>query len=171
MNVLFHTTTAIGIAVLLTDTNAIEKLNSSKKVISTGIFAFAVGVISHGALDYIPHCYPINSKVDAIASLIIILAAILVSNKKYRLIMALSFLGSLIPDIIDLSPGILNKLFDLKIPTVCNIFPWHYQQYSGSIYTDDCSISKLNHLLLILTIVVICWCRKTDFKILFGKNS
>ena len=70
MNILFHTTTAISVAVLLTDTNRIKQSTNSKIIYWTSFFAFTVSLISHGALDYIPHGYPINSKFDAIAGLL-----------------------------------------------------------------------------------------------------
>lgn len=86
MNILFHTTTAISIAVLLTDTNRIKQATNSKIIYWTGFFAFTVSLISQGDLDYIPLCYPINAKFDAIAGLTIILLTIWLTNKKYRLI-------------------------------------------------------------------------------------
>ncbi|AFM02787.1 hypothetical protein Fleli_0300 [Bernardetia litoralis DSM 6794] len=60
MNVIFHTTTAISVAVLLTDTKIIEQSTTCKHVIWTSVLAFTIGLISHGVLDYIPHCYPIT---------------------------------------------------------------------------------------------------------------
>ncbi len=170
MNVIFHTTTAISVAILLTDTNRIKQSTTSEITYWTSFFAFVVGLISHGALDYIPHCYPINSKFDAIAGLGMILITIWLTKKKYRLVMGLSFLGSIIPDIVDLSPGIINKQLGLSIPIIDKIFPWHFQTYSGSIYNENCNISTLNHLLLLLTILIVCYYRRTDAKIIFKKN-
>jgi hypothetical protein len=123
MNILFHTTTAISVAVLLTDTNRVEQATNSKIIYWTSFLAFTVSLISHGALDYIPHGYPINSKFDAIAGLTMILLTIWLTNKKYRLIMGLAFLGSIVPDIIDLSPAIINKQLGLSIPIIDKIFP------------------------------------------------
>jgi hypothetical protein len=171
MNVIFHTTTAISVAVLLTNTNRIKHSSSSALIYWTSFFAFTVGLISHGALDYIPHCYPINSKVDAIAGLTMILITIWLTNKKYRLIMGFSFLGSITPDIIDLSPNIINKQLGLSIPIIDKIFPWHFHEYSGSIYSGNCNISTLNHMLLFLTISIVCFCRWSDVKIIFNKGS
>ena len=109
MNVIFHTTTAISVAVCLIDTKRIEQSINSKNVIWISILAFTVGVISHGVLDYIPHCYPINSKLDVITGLTIILTTTFMTNKKFRLIMGLSFIGCIFPDLIDLLPAIINK--------------------------------------------------------------
>ncbi len=171
MNVIFHTTTAIGVAVLLTDTKRIEQSATSKNAIWTSVLAFTVGLISHGALDYIPHCYPVNSKLDVIAGLTIIFTTTWLTNKKYRLIMGFSFLGCIFPDLVDLSPGIINKQFGLSLPTIDKIFPWHLHDYSGSIYTDNCNNSTLNHILLLLTICIIVWCRLTDVKTIFKKDE
>ncbi|MCC7332723.1 MAG: hypothetical protein IT232_08960 [Flavobacteriales bacterium] len=171
MNVIFHTTTAISVAVLLTDTRRIEQSTTSKNVVGTSILAFTVGLISHGALDYIPHCYPINSKLDAVVSLTIIVITTWLTNKKYRLIMGLSFLGSIFPDLVDLSPAIINKQLRLNFPAFEKIFPWHLHDYSGSIYNDNCNNSTLNHILLLLTICIICWCRRTDIKTIFNKDN
>ncbi len=170
MNVLFHTTTAISVAVMLTDTKRIELSKTSTNAVWTSVLAFIVGLILHGALDYIPHCYPINSKIDTIAGLALILTTIWLTNKKYRLIVGLSFLGSIFPDLVDLSPHIINKQLGLSLPTFKIIFPWHLHKYSGSIFNDNCDNSKLNHLLLIFTISIVCWCRQTDLKTMFNKN-
>jgi hypothetical protein len=171
MNVLFHTITAISVAVLLTDTKKIELSKTSRIVVITSISTFALGIISHGVLDYIPHCYPINSKLDVIASLASIVATLWFTNKKYRLIMVLSFLGSIFPDLVDLSPSIINKQFALHLPIFEKLFPWHLHKYSGSIYTGDCNNSTLNHILLLSTVFIICWFRKTDLKAILKKSA
>ena len=168
MDVIFHTTTAISVAVLLTDTHKIEhSLTAYKIIIRTSVCAFVVGIISHGALDYIPHCYPINSKLDAMAGLAMILTTIGLTHKKYRSIMGLSFLGCVLPDLVDLSPAILNKQLVLGLPTFDKIFPWHLKQYSGSIYNNHCNASILNHILLLATTFIICWSRLKDMKAIF----
>jgi len=170
MNALFHTATAIGVAVMLTDTKKMELTTSAKPITITSIFAFIVGIISHAALDYIPHCYPINSKLDVILGSLLIGIMLWFANKKYRLILALSFLGCIFPDLIDLLPSIINKQFGLNMPTTNKIFPWHFPSYSGSIYNNNCSASTINQTLLICTICIVCWFRQTDFKVMFAKK-
>jgi len=170
MNVIFHTTVAISVVILLTDTKRIEQSTTSKNFIWTSILAFTVGLISHGVLDYIPHCYPVNSKLDAIAGLTMILTTTWLTNKKYRLIMGLSFLGSVFPDLVDLLPSIINKQLGLGLPTIDKIFPWHLHDYSGSIYNSNCNNSTLNYMLLILIICIVFWCRRTDVKAIFKKD-
>ncbi len=170
MNVIFHTTTAIGVAILLTDTKRIEKSIGSKEVVLTSVLAFTVGIFSHGVLDYIPHCYPINSKADVLAGLMMILVTTWLARKKYRFIIGFSFLGSILPDLIDLLPNIVNKQFGFELAKNDKIFPWHMHDYSGSIYAGSCDVSTLNHLLLLLTICMVFWSRRTDFKTMFSKN-
>jgi hypothetical protein len=169
MNVIFHTTTAFGVSVLLTDTKAMATA-TNKKVIEAGVFGFLLGLLSHGTLDYIPHCYPINSKLDAIAGLTMIIALVWLTKKRYRLITGLSFVGSLFPDLVDLSPGILNKQLGLSLPIINKIFPWHWHEYSGSIYGGDCGVSTANHLFVILTVIIICWSRRSDLKQMININ-
>jgi hypothetical protein len=164
MNVIFHTITAIGVAVTLTDTEKIRPNTTISKTILTGLFAFTLALISHGVLDYIPHCYLINSKIDAIAGLTIIIVGTWLTKHSYKIIVGLSFLGSILPDLIDLSPGILNKYLGLNLDDTDKLFPWHQHNYSGSIYNHNCSISTLNHLLLIVTIIIILWVRQTNLR-------
>ncbi|MCB0515778.1 MAG: hypothetical protein R2798_11705 [Chitinophagales bacterium] len=171
MNIIFHTAAAISVTALLTDTNRLEHTNASKHIILTAVVAFVVGLISHAALDYIPHCYPINSKIDVAFGLAIILTLIYFSKKKYRIITALSFVGTIFPDLVDLSLPIINKQLGLTLPTFNKVFPWHWREYSGSIYSGQCSISTLNHFLLLVAIAIICWGRRTDLKTIFEKRN
>lgn len=94
MNVLFHTTTAFCIAVALTGTKRIEKTSNRNLV---AVLAFVIGIISHGILDLTPHCYHINSKLDAIAGLSMILILTWRVNKQHRIILCLAFLGAILP--------------------------------------------------------------------------
>ncbi|MGB1242831.1 MAG: hypothetical protein ACPG49_09940, partial [Chitinophagales bacterium] len=146
MNVFFHTTTAIGIAIALTDTQRLCPHTPIKNTLPTTFFAFVVGIIGHGTLDYIPHCYPIPSKVDVILGLFIIVTCIWRSQHTYRLILFASFVGSIFPDLIDLSPAILHKYIGTPIPTSTKLFPWHWHEYSGSIYTQNCGVLTFNHI-------------------------
>ena len=165
MNILFHTATAVGIIAVLADSR--EEVASKTNEYSKAAVAFVIGVISHGALDYIPHCYPINSRVDVIAGAIIMTMLTFLSKPNYRWMVGLAFIGCIFPDLIDLSPEILNKFFGLSIPVYENIFPWHWEKYSGSIFIDDCMVSNFNHLLVVIVVVLICLNRKDDLRKIF----
>lgn len=168
MNVLFHTTAAIGIAALIIDT---RKAGADLKVRDRtiqGSLAFLLGIMAHGALDYIPHCYPINSKIDVIGGLLIISVSTLLAGKTYRLIVAMAFTGSIFPDIMDLSTAIANKYGGLNLPVYKNFFPWHWKEYSGSIYSDNCSVSAINHFMMLISIIIICWVRRRDLQVILS---
>ena len=165
MNVLFHTTTALGIAVLFTHPK------SKKPSIVTNIFVFIIGILSHGILDIIPHCYSIPSKLDASLGLLMILTATWFSHKKYRIIVLSAFIGCNIPDLIDLSPAIINKQLGWSLPVFDKVFPWHFKQYSGSIYTDDCTVSTINHTILVIALGAIYWYKQSVVKEIFSKSE
>src|SRR6187401_3267065 len=122
MNVIFHTTTAIGVTVLLTDTSRLGNRPNITQVIPTALYAFVIGIISHGLLDFIPHCYPINSKLDVIAGLAMILCTTWLTNRHFRAITGLACLGAIFPDIVDLGPKIINKYLNLGLTLPDNFF-------------------------------------------------
>lgn len=160
MNVLFHI--AIGTSIVASSSNS--DVNSDKQKYQKIFTGFLLGIISHGALDYIPHCYPINSKVDVIISLIYITIGIFITKPEWKLIFAFTILGSILPDLIDLSPRIINSILKTNLPTFDNIFPWHFHEYSGSIYTDKCGVSTINHILTIIFCGIIIWINRENFK-------
>ena len=167
MNIFFHTATAISVAVLLTDTEKIKPNLALQKTISTAFLAFIIGIISHGILDYVPHCYPIPPKIDAVIGLSIILSLTFLAQKTYRFIVFAAFVGSIFPDLIDLLPAILNKYLALQLPIAEKIFPWHFHEYSGSIYSSKCSVSSFNHFVLLFTVFMLIWSRKKDTQTIF----
>jgi hypothetical protein len=161
MNIFFHVTTAVGIAVALTDT---AKTDTKKAVLITGAAAFVTGVLVHGILDYMPHTYPFAAKVDAILGLLIIAVTLFFTNRRYVWIMALAFLGCVFPDLVDLSVPIVNKYTGLSLPVGDKIFPWHQKENSGSIFTGHSTASDINHVAVLLITVIVCLCRRADFK-------
>jgi len=170
MNVIFHTSVAVAITVSLIDADAIEKSWLTRENILTGILAFVIGVIFHGILDYIPHCYPVNSKLDVIASLLFFGLGCWLLKKNYRLIFCFAFIGSIFPDVIDLSFKILNKQLSLHLPMYHNFFPWHWTQYSGSIYNGLCGVSTLNHVMIIFLIGVLLYRKRSDLNKILNKD-
>lgn len=164
MNVIFHTAAAAATVVLIADCES--KVTMTSYMLRC-LLSVAVGIIFHSILDYVPHCYPLNSKVDVISSLFIMIFLFWQTPKRYKIILAAAFIGNILPDIIDLLPGILNKLFNLKIKIIAKIFPWHWPLYSGSIYSGSCNVSNLNHFIIGALVCIICWCRKKQFKAIF----
>lgn len=156
MNVLMHTLSAVGLTLLISTPNKGKPTLQSKKKLWIIFSGFLLGIFTHGILDYIPHCYPINSKVDVIGSMILILTLVYFIDASYKLILIACITGCLLPDIIDLSPQIINHLMDTNLPIYNKIFPWHFPKYSGSIYNNDCENSSLNHGMILVTVLLIC---------------
>ena len=164
MNVLFHIVSGLGTVALVTDTSQLKEDAPIKDIFRVTVFALTLGVISHGVLDYTPHCYPINTKFDMSFGLLLMLTLIGFSRLRYKWIMLGGLLGCILPDLIDLLPAMLNKYLGLNLPKWNKLFPWHWKEYSGSIYNSDCAISNLNHTLLLLTEGIIIWLKQSDLK-------
>lgn len=128
------------------------------------LVAFVFGIVSHGILDYTPHCYPLSAKSDVIISVLLILIYGSLINRAYRLLTFAAFLGAVFPDVIDLSPAIINTYSGLHLPIYDKIFPWHWQTYSGSIYSGDCQVSTFNHIVLCIVILLILWNNRSVLK-------
>ena len=145
MNVIFHTATAVGI---FTAVNT-----SSSHLLIKASIAFFGGIMLHGILDYTPHCYPISAKVDILISAAVIMLLLLVTTKKSKLLFIISILGNTFPDLVDLGPSMINKYLGCHIPIIDAIFPWHWKQYSGSIYRGDCIVSDFNHWVVLFGVI------------------
>jgi len=171
MNLVFHIATGIGVVVSLTDTSRVKEKAINKIKVLTGFFVFIVAVILHGVLDYIPHCYPLNAKPDVILCSVMFVSLIFVTNRRFKFIMFLALLGSIFPDLIDHSTLILNRFLRLNLPMGTKLFPWHWEGYSGSLYHQGWLISTINHIALLITLLIICWQRRLDFRTIFTKKE
>ena len=167
MNVLFHIATGLTTAVLLTDAKQIKEDTAYKKILPIALSGFVMGIISHGALDYIPHCYPIPSKLDIFLGSLSILVVVLKSKGRYKWIFLASLIGCIFPDLVDLLPAMLNKAFQIGLPEYEKFFPWHWKQYSRSIYSGVCEVSFINHSLVLVTVAIILGARRKDVWRLF----
>lgn len=102
----------------------------------------------HGLLDYLPHAYPINSVVDVVLSLALISIMLLLTERGRWLLLGVCFIGAIFPDLVDLGPAIVNIRLGWSLP-VFKIFPWHWREYSGSIYDGSRGVeSFLYHLIV-----------------------
>jgi hypothetical protein len=147
MNVMFHTVASIATASVLS-AQLKEKPIKSATGLTILAAGFATGILLHGVLDWSPHQYPLPSVPDVVVSLIPFSAMFMVAHHEARWILFACFLGAIFPDLVDLGPAILKKQMQLNLATV-KIFPWHWKQYSGSIYDGSRQwLSNLNHLLV-----------------------
>ena len=164
MNALIHIATGFGVATAVTDT---KKVKTKKDIVKVSLVGMFVSTVSHALLDYAPHCYPISSKIDFIVGLLVLILLTFLCAKEFRPIMICCLIGSVLPDIVDLLPSILNNQLGLKLPIYDNIFPWHWKEYSGSIYNSHCLISNINIGLVLLSVIGVLIMRKTDLKVLY----
>ncbi len=157
LNIVFHTASAIASGIVVS--SVFDKRYSDKQRIRTRVLFFCVStnVILHGVLDILPHSYPLKGKVDVILSLLILTGILIFTKSRYTLVFASCFFGGILPDIIDLGPAIVNKLKIVNLPVV-KIFPWHWSQYSGSIFDGgNIYISLCNHLIVISFFILIIY--------------
>lgn len=108
-------------------------------------------------MDYIPHSYPIPSRMDVAFSVILFTLAIALTKPQFRVLVTACFIGSIFPDLVDLGPRILNRHLGLSLPTV-RLFPWHWPQYSGSLYDGKKRVqSAVSHAVVICVWVSLFW--------------
>jgi len=152
MNVTFHVLSAVGATAVLSSRQKDWESRKSPASFSLPGLAGALiaGVLLHGVLDWIPHSYPINSVVDVGASLALLAVAMALVRQRHRLPLSMCALGSLLPDLVDLGPAIINKRLGWSLP-VFKFFPWHWPQFSGSIYDGSRGFTSLSCHLLVVT--------------------
>ncbi len=168
MNELFHVISSIGITASLMDTETAADSGSLRDQLPTMVFTFSVGIISHAVLDYMPHTYPIKSKVDVIVSIIAVSILLILARKPYRLVVASSILGCILPDIIDIGPRMLNAYFGLAVPIHDLFFPWHWKSYSGSLYNQGYAVSAINHALVFVVLLIVFFIKRKGLAKIFS---
>jgi hypothetical protein len=159
MNVTFHIVAAVGITAAL----SFRKRNASLLQMRASsqlpflVAAFVAGVLLHGLLDWLPHSYPINSAADVGIGGAILSCTMIFVRQEHRLLLGACAFGSVFPDLVDLGPAILNKRLGWSLP-VFKFFPWHWRQYSGSIYDGSQHFeSVLYHLLVVSASLVLMY--------------
>lgn len=165
MNVLFHLTAGFGIVL------ALCPVAPKPKVWTTAATGAFIAFVSHALLDYTPHCYPINSKIDVIGGFILLLALVFFARKEYRLIMFATLFGAILPDLIDLLPDILNKQLKLDLPGFPKIFPWHWKIYSGSIYNGHCGTSHINIAMICIAVFTLIILKHKTVKWIYSHHN
>jgi hypothetical protein len=165
MNILFHTITATTLATVISSKKTSKTLNL--KIL---LLCFLLGVFLHGILDFLPHQYPISSKIDVLISVSVMASVLVLTKKTNSIIVAFCFLGSIFPDLIDLGPEIINNLTGTTLPTF-DIFPWHWQKYSGSIFDNSRPLlSTIIHIIVVLiNLSVLFYYKHQDRPLIKGK--
>jgi hypothetical protein len=158
VNVTFHTISAIATAAFLSSTQSrpAPDAKAARPSLLIGLVGFVAGVVEHGVMDYVPHSYSIPSGMDVVFSIILFAVAVALTKPQFRILVTACFIGSIFPDLVDLGPAILNRHLGWSLPTA-RIFPWHWPQYSGSLYHGAKRLqSALSHSLVIGVCVGVC---------------
>ena len=150
MNVTFHVIGSMATAAVLSMKPA-ENWRSASALKRYAI-GFIAGILVHGVLDFLPHQYPLPSKIDIVFAVLLFCLFLFVSQKQNRLLALFCFAGCVFPDVIDLGPAIVEKHLRISLPRLpFRLFPWHLKQYSGSIYDTSRAIeSAVYHVSFLL---------------------
>jgi hypothetical protein len=183
MNVVFHALASFGLSHLAARDLAAEP-STPRRELRVIVPAFVAGVLSHG----LQHGYPIPYAVDPPLALLLALAWCACVTRRYRLLVAVVFLGAVLPDLVDLGPGIANRLFGWRLPTLQHhLFPWHWRDGSGSLYPskgrrlfpceatldggDNQTVSITNHVIVVSLALLAIASNRTPFRKLAKADS
>jgi hypothetical protein len=113
--------------------------------------AITLGVLSHGVLDGLKHGYPIRTVPDVICAGVLAICWCMCVHRRFFLLFACVSLASFAPDIVDFGPKILGCVTGIWTPmfTATPLFPWHWRDGSGSMYS---MLSKAPELTKILDV-------------------
>ncbi|NJM52531.1 MAG: hypothetical protein HC846_03505 [Blastocatellia bacterium] len=163
MNVTFHIVGSIATAAVLS-LSPTEKWHSASALKKYAI-GFAVGILIHGVLDFLPHSYPLPSKIDVIFALLVLILSLFLAQNQNKLLVLFCFSGAIFPDVVDLGAGIANKHLGIPLPQLnFKISPWHWKEYSGSIYDGSRFFeSTVYHILLLLICFSLIYAYRNDF--------
>ncbi len=145
MNTTFHMLAGVATAAAYSQT-------ATRRPITVLGLGFATSVALHGVMDYVPHSYPIKPAADVILALALFAGAFCLAKREARPLLIACCLGAIFPDLVDLASAILNRRAGLSLPVV-HLFPWHWKEYSGSIYDGSRRVASFSaHLLVLLAV-------------------
>lgn len=152
MNVTFHVLGSFATAAVLS-LKPTEKYFSASALLKYGA-CFVAGILIHGILDYLPHQYPLPSKIDVVLALLLLPLMLFAAQKQNFLLILICFGGAIFPDVVDLGPTIAKKYLGISPPQLpFRVFPWHLKEFSGSIYNGS---SRTESTLYHLAFVLVC---------------
>ena len=163
MNVTFHVLASFATAAVLNFPSQTDWRNVSN--LWRYAIGFAAGIAVHGVLDFLPHHYPLRSKVDVALALILLAVFSILAARRNLSLLWICFIGSIFPDSVDLSAGIANKHLGIALPQLpFKVFPWHWKEYSGSIYDGSRAVeSGAYHLSVLLICFALLYAYRNSF--------
>ncbi|HVU50602.1 MAG TPA: hypothetical protein VHL80_07930 [Polyangia bacterium] len=124
-------------------------------------YTFLLCVMSHGVLDGLPHEYPLRALGDTLWTTGLVAAWMLFIRPRYRLLLAIAFLGAELPDLIDHVPRDLDRHLGLHLPVLPKLFPWHHREGSGSLSGDVPPMARVaslvNHVIVVTFSATLMW--------------
>lgn len=159
MNITFHAVMGIATGISLAMVLPAEEPSiwPKREDVPWLLAGLSLNVLLHGVLDILPHTYPFPWWSDIPLALFLCVLALAMVRRRYLLLLALSLLGALLPDLVDLGPPLLNHAFRWHLPT-WEAFPWHWEAYSGSIYDGrEIWLSALDHGLVLGLCAGLLW--------------
>jgi hypothetical protein len=138
VNVVFHALASFGIshaaAHKLDDEPAVAFTRRDLPVLAA---TFVAGLLSHGVLDGLKHGYPVLYTLDPPLALALLALWLALVARRYRVLILAGFLGAILPDLLDLGPGVARYLLHLPPRKSHHLFPWHWLDGSGSMYPSS----------------------------------
>ena len=93
-----------------------------------------LALLSHGILDGLKHGYPFPPMEGVVLGAFVGLVWCAAVRPPLALLFAVAMVGVLAPDVIDLGPDILRSKTGIALFSHPHVFPWHWNEGSGSMY-------------------------------------
>jgi len=139
-----------------------KKVDAGPSKMKTYITTLLLNVALHGFFDFLPHSHLIPSILDIIIALLIPALFIPFVKEKYLILILICYLGSILPDVIDLG------VFRVLGFGAFRIFPWHLievDSFLNSIYTNQ-FINVLFDVLAVLACFVLILSKRKDAQLM-----
>jgi hypothetical protein len=161
LNTAFHALTGLAIGQTAASRLVTAPRESRSLYARVTAFTFLLCVMSHGVLDGLPHEYPFRALGDTLWTTGLVVVWMAFIQPRYRLLLAIAFIGAELPDLIDHVPRDLNRHLGLHLPVLPKLFPWHYRGGSGSLsgYVPPMAriASLVNHVIVVTFSATLMW--------------
>jgi hypothetical protein len=135
VNVVFHALAGFGVSHAASRGLAPEPdVAFTRRDLPVLAGTFVAGVLSHGVLDGLKHGYPVFYALDPPLALVFLALWLALVTRRYRALILVGFLGAILPDLVDLGPGVARWLLARPPQKSHHLFPWHWLDGSGSMY-------------------------------------
>jgi hypothetical protein len=135
MSIPFHILTAAGIAHVAAAAIGRQRVEDGRRPpVILLILVGALAILSHGILDGLKHGYPFPPMEGIAFGAVLGLVWCWAVRPPLTILFAIAMVGVLTPDIIDLGPDILRSKTGIRTFDHPHIFPWHWNEGSGSMY-------------------------------------